>query len=223
MGLMSKKTENELLECSHCGNKTPHGKVFEYLYPMLFDEMDDQRYTEDYRWLGFACATCGGLNLYGDFVKYPLSRDLTRSKLYPRGFDLTPPSRNLSPAQPIPAEIVELYEQVWPLRQRSPSAFIGQIKRLMLAVCDDQDCPAGSFALRMKYLLSVECCPSTGLELVHGLVDAMAAMGETRPDAQLTVWDMQSADDFFRLVMEMVYLTPARIRKISRQTRTGGH
>ncbi|MBM3202760.1 hypothetical protein FJZ55_02460, partial [Candidatus Woesearchaeota archaeon] len=179
--ILSKKPEHERLECSHCGNKTPHGKVFEYLYPMLFDEMDDQRYTEDYRWLGFACATCGGLNLYGDFVKYPVSRDLARSKLYPRGFDLTPPSRNLSPAQPIPAEIVALYEQVWPLRQRSPAAFIGQIKRLILEICDDQDCADGAFARRVKDLLSVERCPSAGLTVIHDLVDAIAAMGESRP------------------------------------------
>lgn len=220
MGIMSKKTETELLECSHCGNKTPHAKVFEYLYPMLFDEMDDQRYTEEYRWLGFACATCGGLNLYGDFIKYPTSRDLGRSKLYPKGFDLAPPSRILNPAQPLPDTIAAIYEQIWPLRQRSPAAFIGQIKRLMLEVCDDQQIEDGLFADRMKNLLSVERCPASGLDTTHELVDAIANMGVSISDGQLSLWDVHAADEFFRLVMDTVYFIPARIRKLSRQIRT---
>lgn len=216
MMLMSRKNQNEILECSHCGNRTPHAPVFEYLYPMLFDETDDQRYTEEYRWLGFSCATCGGLNLYGDFLKYPVNRDLARSRLYPRGFDLAPPGRVLSPGQPVPEGVMQLYEEVWPLRQRSPAAFTGQIKRLLLEICAEQQIGAGDFRTRIKHLLSVERCGLAGLESLHELVDAIGDMGESRPETQLTLSDVQSVDDFFRLVLELVYLIPARIRKLSR-------
>lgn len=214
-----KKPENEILECSHCGNKTPHGKVFEYVHPMLFDEMDDQRYTEDYRWLVFSCSTCGGLNLYGDFLKYPTTRDLARSKLYPKGCDLLPPARVLNPGDPVPADIVELYEQIWPLRQRSPAAFIGQIKRLLMDICDEQQIAGDGFSERMMTLLSPERTPGACHENLNRIVTLLNELGETRPDARLNVWDVQIVDDFFRAVLELVYLVPARIKSIAEKTR----
>ncbi|MGI9212315.1 MAG: hypothetical protein ACR2HF_07550, partial [Methylococcaceae bacterium] len=76
------------------------------------------------------------------------------------------------------------------------------------------------FAERMKKLISAERCPASGLETSHELVDAIANMGVIIPDGQLTLWDVQSADEFFRLVLDTVYHIPARIRKLSRQTRT---
>ena len=215
-----KKTENEILECSHCGNKTPHGKIFEYVHPMLFDEMDDQRYTEEYRWLGFSCSTCGGFNLYGDFLKYPTTRDLARSKLYPRGSDLLPPARVLNPGDPVPLDIVELYEQIWPLRQRSPAAFIGQIKRLLMDVCDEQEVTGEDFSSRMMNLLSLERTPGACHENLNRIVTLLDGLGDIRGDARLNVWDVQIVDDFFRTVLELVYLVPAKIKSIADKTRT---
>lgn len=220
MGLMSKKAENEILECSHCGNRTPHGKVFEHIHPMLFDEMDDQRYTEEYRWIGFSCSTCGGLNVYGDFLKYPTTRDLARSKVYPRGCDLLPPSRVLNPGEPIPGDILELYEQIWPLRQRSPAAFIGQIKRLLMDICDDENIEGEGFRSRMKNLLSPERCPGSSNDNLDSIVEVLDVMGESKPDGQLNVWDVEIADNFFRMVLELVYLIPAKIKRIAEQSRS---
>jgi len=221
MAAMRKDDEKLILECSHCGNKTPHGKVFEYVHPMLFDEMDDQRYTEDYRWIGLSCSTCGGLNLYGDFLKYPSARELSRSKLYPKGFELLPPARVLNPVEPIPSDIIALYEQVWPLRVRSPAAFIGQVKRLLMLICEDQAIEPGEFVARMNDLFAAIHVSENHRESLLYLAEMIAVMGESKPDGLLDVWDMQVADDVFRLVLDIVYLIPAKIRKVAGQAKTG--
>jgi len=137
--------ENRILECSHCGNRTPHSRVFEYEHLMLYDEIEgdeehDGKLCEPFTWFGYACGTCGGLNIYGAFFDYEGGPgSMPKWKLHPRGADLLPPAHMMSPNQPVPPKMLAIYAEVWPLRHRSPTAFVGQIRRLLEFVCADQN------------------------------------------------------------------------------------
>jgi hypothetical protein len=122
---------SQIFECSHCGNRTPHAREFEYRHAMFFDELDTDKIYESYTWLGYSCSTCGGLNIYGAlfFGTDTDPEQLERTRLHPRGADLVPPAHMLSPNQPVPHRVLAQYEEIWPLRHRVPTAFIGQIRR----------------------------------------------------------------------------------------------
>jgi hypothetical protein len=218
---MQNKPDSEILECSHCGNRTPHTKVLDYVQPMLFDEIDNHRYLEDYAWSGYACATCGGLNLYGDFVKYPASKSLARAKLYPRGCDLLPPSHVLSPADPIPPRILAVYEEVWPLRHRSPSAFIGQVKRLLQYVCVERNAAGTTFLEKVQQLVIQDVFPGYFPATTADLLRKIGDMGTRVPDDDLNVWDAELVDEFFRSVVEYVYIAPAKIKRMQQRMGSG--
>jgi hypothetical protein len=210
------KTDTEILECSHCGNRTPHKKVLDYTHPMLFDEIDNQRYLEDFAWTGYACATCGGLNLYGDFVKFPASKRLARSKLYPKGCDLLPPSPVLSPSDPIPEPILKIYEEVWPLRYRAPAAFVGQVKRLLALICAERGAMGATLFDQLQQLVAQEVFPkyfATQCELLR----KVGEMGTRIPDEALNIWDADLANELFRAILEYVYVAPAKFQRLQQR------
>jgi len=124
-----KNTKDErILECSYCGNTTPHSLLHSYTNSMIFDETDEgKKLYKDYTWLSYSCGTCGGLNYYGDFFKTSIKKNLNRLQLYPKGSELLPPKHMLSPSNPVPTKILKIYEEVWPLRHKAPSAFVGQM------------------------------------------------------------------------------------------------
>lgn len=204
-----------ILDCSHCGNRTPHCRSFEYTALMFYDEVivgEKQYYP--YTWLCYTCETCKGLNIFGAFFNADLSISfISHAKLHPKGADVLPPPHTLSPNQPIPIKIISLYEEVWPLRHRSPAAFIGQVRRLLEFVCDDQKASGKDLFCKLKNLSTKGVFPGYFSQITD-LLRTVGNMGAHASKEELSVWDAELIDDFFRSILDYVYIAPARIKRM---------
>lgn len=211
---MDKFSETDILECNHCGNRTPHSRSFEYSSQMFFDEIESGKIYEPYTWLGYACSTCGGLNVFGAFFGVDaMPEHLERTRLHPRGADLLPPPHMMSPCQPVPPRVLAEYKEIWPLRHRVPAAFIGQIRRLLEFVCEDQGATGRDLFAKLKDLTTKGTFPGYFGQITT-LLRRVGNMGAHAGDAELSVWDAELIDDFFRSVIEYVYVAPAKIRRM---------
>jgi hypothetical protein len=65
----------------------------------------------------------------------------------------------LSPSAPIPERIVALYEEIWPLRHRTPAAFVGQTRRLLEYICSDQKAAGKTLFDKLQNLVSAGIFP----------------------------------------------------------------
>lgn len=185
---------------------------------MLYDEIETttgiEKILESYTWVGYACATCQGLNIFGAF--YGVDHDneqLEQSRLHPRGADLLPPAHMMSPNQPIPSRVLTEYREVWPLRQRTPTAFVGQVRRLLEFVCDDQGAAGKDLFLKLQDLTTKGVLPGY-FKQITALLRRVGNMGAHASDTNLSVWDAELIDDFFRSVVEYVYIAPAKIKRM---------
>lgn len=207
--------QDPILDCSHCGNRTPHVLHFEYEHSMLYDELDDgQKLYNPFTWLCYSCGTCGGLNIFGGFFNYDIGiESLSRAKLHPKGADILPPPHTLSPNQPIPAKVLRLYEEVWPLRHRAPVAFIGQVRRLLEFVCADQGATGKDLFSKLQDLSEKGVFPGYFTQ-ISDLLRKVGNMGAHAAEEELSVWDAELIDDFFRSIVDYVYVAPARIKRM---------
>lgn len=211
---MSKSPDTIIVECSHCGNLTPHQKIHEYTHSKFFEDLGNgQKITENFTWLSYACKTCGGLNLYGDFFSVYGYNELMKAKLHPKGSGLLPPSHMLSPSKPVPDRILRLYEEVWPLRHKSPPAFVGQVRRLLEYICHDQKASGKDLFKKLEDLVTKGVFPGYFREITD-LLRIVGNMGSHATEDDLDVWDAELIDDFFRSVIDYVYISPAKIKRM---------
>ena len=183
---------------------------------MFYDELEDgEKYLSPFTWLCYTCGTCGGLSLVGDFFfgSAPNSDALLRARLHPRGADLLPPDHTLSPNQPIPAKVYNLYYQVWPLRHRSPAAFVGQIRRLLEFVCADKGAVGKDLFTKLQDLSQKGVFPGYFSQITD-LLRKVGNLGAHAAEEELSVWDAELIDDFFRSIIDYVYIAPARIKRM---------
>lgn len=205
--------EPKILECRHCGNCTPHRLAFEHYQSMLYDEIDDgEKIGAPFKWAAYICGTCGGLNLYGKFIPEDTT-DVLDSKLYPKGSDLKPPIHTVSPEAPIPQRILRVYEEIWPLRHRTPAAFVGQTRRLLEFICQDQQAKGKDLFAQLKDLVTKGIFPGHFSDITE-LLRKVGNLGAHAGNDDVSVWDAELIDEFFRSAIEYVYIAPARVRRM---------
>jgi hypothetical protein len=209
---MDKYPQTLILDCSHCGNRTPHSNAHAHSYPILFDEINDEEVHEPFFWASYICGTCHGLNLYGEFETY-FNENWGAAKLYPRSSDLEPPSHTVTPPHPVPERITRIFKEVWPLRHRSPTAFVGQIRRLLEFICQDQKAAGNDLFNQLKDLVSKGVFPGY-FSHITDLLRVVGNLGSHAAEEDLSVWDAELIEEFFRSIIDYVYIAPARIRKM---------
>lgn len=181
---------------------------------MLFDELEAGKIYQPFTWIGYACSTCGGLNIFGAFFGMDAEpEELERTRLHPRGADLLPPSHMMSPNQPVPPRVLAEYQEIWPLRHRVPTAFIGQVRRLLEFVCTEQGATGRDLFVKLQDLTTKGVLPGYFAQIT-GLLRRVGNMGAHAGEAELSLWDAELIDDFFRSVIEYVYIAPAKIRRM---------
>ena len=210
-----------ILDCSHCGNRTPHTLKFQYEAILLYDELDDEtKWTEPYTWLAYTCGTCHALNIFGAFYGIDTHpQHIGQTKLYPRGESFLPPPHTLSPNQPVPQNVVKLYTEIWPLRHRAPVAFIGQIRRLLEYICTDQGSTGSDLHKKLQDLANKGTLPGY-FQQISDLLRKVGNLGAHATDTELSRWDAELIDEFFRSILDYVYIAPARIRRMEERLRS---
>lgn len=203
------------VECSHCGNVTRHEELLRHKAEVLFDEIEERKLFEDFEWVAYQCTTCQGLSLFGDFSQgglatspYPL--------LYPRGSRLEPEAHKVAGENRIPRRIVSIYDEVHGLQKRSPNAFVVQIRRALEFVCQDKGAEGRDLFSKLRDLVSKGVFPGYFGEMTD-LLRKVGNVGAHADTNDVDLWDAELIDDFFRLVIEYVYVAPSKVERLKQR------
>ena len=202
--------------CFHCGNQVPLERVAVHRGQELFEHIDGQRFAEDFEYHLYQCPTCNGITICGGFTDYPRARDKAYERIYPQGSRLLPELHKIESRDCVPERIVKLYEQSWPLRYISPGAFSVQIRKAIEFICNDQGATGRTLFDKLKALVANETFPGHFAEMTD-LIRKVGNLGAHAGDDEVDFWDAEFLDEFFRFVVEYVYITPSRILSLKRR------
>lgn len=199
--------------CFHCGNRVPISRIAVHRGQELFEHIEGQRYSMDFEYHIYQCPTCNGITIYGDFTEYPRVRDAAYKRIYPEGNRLLPESHKIATPTCVPDQVIKLYEQSWPLRHISPNAFAVQTRKALEFICNDQGATGETLFEKLKVLAANKTFPGHFAEMTD-LMRKVGNLGAHAGDIEVDFWDAELLDEFFRAVVEYVYITPSRIERL---------
>ncbi len=208
--------DTELLTCYHCGNKVPQKKVGYQRGQQLFEHIDGQRFNEDFDYYLYTCPTCQGVSIYGDFTAYSNEESMYRCLLYPQGAQLLPARHKVFSLDCIPENILRIYEEIWPLRHIAPNAFAGQIRRALEFICHDQNAQGRTLFQKLKDLVEKGTFPGYFSEITD-LMRQIGNLGSHAGDSDVDFWDAELLDDFFRAIVEYIYIAPSKKERLKQR------
>ncbi len=190
-----------ILICGHCGNKTPHEIIFEHSHNRLFDEIDGKKVFETFKYCCVKCATCKGISLLGGFKPEVLDLIQLYPRLYPKSGEL---------GRGVPERIRRIYNEIWPIKQKAPGAFAGQIRRALEYLCSEQKAGGRTLVDQLRFLSDKGVLPET-LAQMTDLIRKVGNIGVHASEEDIDVWDAELIDEFFRSVVEYVYVAPRKV------------
>lgn len=138
---------------------------------------------------------------------------MEQTRIYPRGSQLLPERHKVASTKCVPKRIQRIYEEIWPLRHIAPNAFAGQIRRALEFICHDQKAQGRTLFEQLKDLSSRGVFPGYFSEITE-LMRLIGNLGAHAAEQEVDFWDAELLDDFFRAVVEYVYIAPSRIERL---------
>ena len=132
-------SDENILVCHYCGNCVPMEFVAIHRGEKMFEQVEAKKCMEDFDVSIYRCPTCKGLSVFADFASYPLQDSMAARRVYPPGAKLVPEPHKVASNDCVPRRIQMLYEEIAPLRHIAPNAFVGQIRRVLEFICQEQD------------------------------------------------------------------------------------
>jgi len=206
LAVPGQEVQRDIAYCPHCGNDSPQEVVATH-----------NRFGRHEGWSYFTlvfCHTCRAALLY--------HRDPNRSGAS-RGFalkdhDLLWPQIN-GLHRSVPQRIREVYEEAARIKRRAPNAFANQIRRSLEVLCKDRGATGGSLKDSLKQLSDRGEIPSTLAEMTD-VLRLLGNMGSHDHDLPVGPEYVEVIDDFFRAVVEYVYVAPHRVNEVRAQLET---
>lgn len=191
--------------CPHCGNKSPQRIVFEHTYRDVWYDQQGAPIPEidsfESETIVCVCETCDQVLLY-DGVAFAESGRWPELR-YPRNSYLP---------DVVPGSVRMIYQEASIVKQNSPSSFALLIRKALEAICEDRKTPEGTLAARLKYLANKGEIPPVLADVTEVLrtVGNTAAHGTLEKITAPMTW---AIDDFFRAVVEYVYVAPNKLEE----------
>jgi hypothetical protein len=184
---------------------------------MVWDEIP-QLILDNFNYFVYACETCGGLSVLGCFrndeADYePDYQAPPYPRLYPLGPDIDPAPHTVSGGNPVPEPVRRAYRDAWPLQHVAPGAFANQIRRALEFICDERGATGPNLYQRLQALASSGVFPP-GLVDVATLIREVGNIGSHASEKEVSRWDAELLDALFRMILEYVYIGPARLKRL---------
>jgi len=196
--------------CPHCNNVTPHELIVDRSVSRLYDEIEtgegeSQKIFENFVYLFLQCSTCQDCSLVGGFnMELPQSQSQF-PVLYPASSDL---------GSSVPEKIAKVYSEASRIRFKAPNAYAGQIRKALEFLCRDQKATGDNLFKQLKSLVEKGIIPPTLAEMTT-LIRLLGNLGvHAEEDDEVSIWDAQLIDDFFRSIIEYVYVAPSKIARL---------
>jgi hypothetical protein len=203
--------------CPHCGNVAPQRLVFKHETNVKeIDAGGNVELAEPEDYYLVLCETCNEPLLYHVDVDTPYHEpyapDADNDEELDRFYfaERLWPSLGIPPGLPEPVRLC--YAEALRLKPVSPSAFAVQIRRGLEAMCDDRGAAKGHLEKRLKDLSSRGEIPPNLVEVTQ-VLRALGNVGAHDFDAKLNVRDANVINQFFRSIMEYVYVAPHSLKR----------
>lgn len=183
--------------CPHCCNRAPQVVVYEQEHEgigWVVDDGEEESYEGKY--IVAKCETCKEILLYHSIFDY------TPKLIFP----------DIELDEAVPESISKIFNEAVRIKSVAPNAFAVQIRRALEAVCIDRGSSQGTLAKQLKELGKKGEIPKTLSEAsdilrIIGNVGAHASHKDVHPLQAMAL------DDFFRAIVEYVYVSPAKINQ----------
>lgn len=209
--LENEKVIQNIAFCSHCGNTTPQRLVFTHSYEGVgYDSSTGTKaeYGPPGEYYIALCSTCNDLLLYHNFI------DETDREHFSEGTLLFPSNQQLPDS--VPDAVRQTYAEAVRIQKVAPNAYAVMIRRALEAICDDRKVQNGSLQKRLAILVERGELPATFAEMTTMLrtLGNAGAHYSSKPVTVPMTWGM---DEFFRAIIEYVYIAPSKIEKFRKQ------
>lgn len=188
--------------CPHCGNTTPQSLEGTCARPPYKPE------GAHYFFLA-QCQTCHKGLTYRSMDETSFDCATADELFDASNCELVWPSVNiLHPC--VPASISKIYTEASAIKTRAPNAFAGQIRRSLEAVCADRGTTRRTLAQNLDELVQRGEIPQT-LSDMTDILRQMGNVGSHAGDEEIAPEYVDVLDDFFRVVIEYVYVAPHKV------------
>lgn len=198
--------------CPHCGNVAP--QTLHYAHRCY-----EETWFEDGESTGVpavyfvvSCQTCNGFLVYADWGDIPTDDNFSNVALLWPQIDLH---------KSVPKRVSNIYSEALRIKQNAPNAFATQIRRALEAVTDDRHAKPGSLVQRLKELAHRGEIPPTLAE-VSDTLRILGNIGAHASEANIEPWQVHSIDEFFRAIVEYIYVAPSNLADFKKTLRNNG-
>jgi hypothetical protein len=201
--------------CPHCCNRAPQTAICMHTCTETFwfvpgDGRNDEEIEDEGTYFVATCGTCQGVLLYwvsGNPVNEGPSGPLEGF----RDSTLLWPETAISD-DAVPAPVAAIYREAVVVKRLSPNSFAVQIRRALEAVCADKGANGHSLYEMLTELARRGDLPPVLVEMTD-VLRLLGNMGAHASDRTVRPSQVDALDEFFRVVIEYVYIAPAKLRR----------
>jgi hypothetical protein len=151
-----------------------------------------------------SCETCNHILVYRAVEDIPDDKYFTSGDLeYPESGELH---------SSVPKTVSKIYSEALQIKSLAPNAFAVQIRRALEALCEDRGAKNGTLQKMLNELSTKGEIPSTLIE-VTDLLGLLGNIGAHAPEDSVQPWQVRTIDEFFRAIVEYVYIAPSKIKE----------
>lgn len=181
--------------CPHCCNRAKQEKIHEQPYRAVAWSVDDGEEDEcEGTYHIYKCSTCNEILVYHHLFDFQ--------------FSLVYPDVGLDDS--VPERVSHIYDEAIRVKHISPNSFAVQIRRALEALCFDRGIENGVLAYKLKELSQRGEIPAN-LSEASDILRLIGNLGAHADDIDVHPLQAMAIDDFFKAIVDYVYVSPARI------------
>lgn len=200
--------------CPHCGNRSPQRIALVHSYRDSWYGEDGKELPDDEgpdcEAIICICETCNAVLLYDGISR--VETGYWPELRYPRDTQLH---------KAAPEVIRDIYNEAALVKRNAPNAFAMLIRKGLEAICDDCGTSRGTLAARLKQLSEIGKIPP----VLADVTDILRVVGNTAahgPLQSITPPMTWAIDDFFRAIVEYVYVAPSKLEEFKKKLAKAG-
>lgn len=160
------------------------------------------------------CGTCQGLLLYwtngnpsDEGESGPLDYFQDARLLWPE---------HIVSADVLPAAVAAIYAEATIIKRLSPNSFAVQIRRALEAICTERGVKGNTLYKMLNELAQQGDLPPVLAEMTD-VLRLLGNMGAHASDQPVRTSQVDALDEFFRAVIEYLYIAPNRLRQFQKR------
>lgn len=191
--------------CPHCGNRSPQKLIHTQGTSgtgWFISNGEEVDLTVVY--FIASCETCNHILVYRAVDDIPEDKFFTFADLeYPESGELH---------SSVPEVVSKIYSEALRIKNLAPNAFAVQIRRALEALCEDRGAKSGTLQNMLSELSSKGEIPTT-LMGATDILRLLGNMGAHASENSVRPWQVRTLDEFFRAIIEYVYVAPSKIKE----------